>query len=88
MNIAEINLFLVRSDAIVVTGIVCGELDKLTPAAFCTELRGCLVVYYEKFCAMEAAGEEEPRSVPSPAQSGGSGRRAGGGSERAGKPSG
>jgi len=46
------------------------------------------VVYYEKFCAMEAAGEEEPRSVPSPAQSGASGRRAGGGSERAGKPSG
>jgi len=28
MNIAEINLFLVRSDAIDVAGIVCGELDK------------------------------------------------------------
>ena len=88
MNIALITLFLVRSDTIDVTGIVCGELDKLTPAAFCTELRDCLVVYYETFCAMEAAGEEEPRSVPSPVQSGGSGRRAGGGSERAGKPSG
>ena len=62
MNIAEINLFLVRSDAIDVTGIVCGEFDESNPAAFCTELRDCLVVYYEKFCAMEfllAAGEEE-----------------------------
>ena len=88
MNIAETNLFLVRSDAIDVTGIVCRELDKLTPAAFCTELCDCLVVYYEKFCTREAAGEEEPRSVPSPVQSGVSGRRAGGGSERAGKPSG
>ena len=46
MNIAEINLFLVRSDAIDVTGMVCRELDKLTPAAFCTELRDYLVVYY------------------------------------------
>ncbi len=35
-----------------------------------------------------AAGEEEPRSVPSPVQSGGQGRRAVAGSERAGKPSG
>ena len=75
MNIAEINLFLIRSDAIHVTGIVCGELDKLTPAAFCTELCDCLVVYYEKNCAMEAAGEEEPSSISSPVQSGGWGRR-------------
>ena len=36
------NLFLVRSDAIDVTGIVCGELDQLIPAAVCTELRDCL----------------------------------------------
>ena len=56
MNIAEINLFLVRSAAIDVTRMVCGELDKLTPAAFWTELRDRLVVYYEKFCSMEAAG--------------------------------
>ena len=71
MNIAEINLFLIRSDAIDVTGIVCGELDKLIPAAFFTELHDCLVVYYLKFCAMEAAGEEEPCSVPSAVQSAG-----------------
>ena len=79
MNIAEINLFLVRSDAIDVTGMVCRELDKLTPAAFCTELHDCLVIYYEKICAMEAAGEEEPRSVPRPVQSGDSGHGQAGG---------
>ena len=69
-------------------GLFAENLTNKTAAAFCSELRDFLVVYYEKFCAMEAAGEEEPRSVPSPIQSGGSGRREGGGSERAGKPSG
>ena len=36
--------------------MICAELDKLTPAAFQTELRDCLVDYYEKVCLMEGAG--------------------------------
>ena len=36
--------------------MICGELDQLTPAAFQTELRDCLVDYYEKVCLMVGAG--------------------------------
>ena len=36
--------------------MICGELDQLTPAAFQTELRNCLVDYYEKVCLMVGAG--------------------------------
>jgi len=36
--------------------MICGELDRLTPAAFQTELRDCLVDYYEKVCLMVGAG--------------------------------
>jgi uncharacterized membrane protein len=36
--------------------MICAELDKLTPAAFQTELRDCLVDYYEKVCLMVGAG--------------------------------
>ena len=36
--------------------MICGELDRLTPAAFKTELRDCLVDYYEKVCGMAGVG--------------------------------
>ncbi len=36
--------------------MICGELDKLTPAAFQTELSDCLVDYYDKVCLMVGAG--------------------------------
>ncbi len=36
--------------------IVCGEVDKLTPAAFRTELGDGLADYYVKICGMEGAG--------------------------------
>ena len=36
--------------------MICGELGRLTPAAFQTELRDCLVDYYEKVCLMVGAG--------------------------------
>ena len=36
--------------------MICGELDRLTPAAFQTELRDCLVDYYEKVCGMAGVG--------------------------------
>jgi hypothetical protein len=36
--------------------MICGELDQLTPAAFQTEFRDCLVAYYEKVCLMVGAG--------------------------------
>jgi hypothetical protein len=42
--------------ALIVQEDVCGELNKLTPSAFQTELRDCLVDYYEKVCLMEGAG--------------------------------
>ena len=36
--------------------MICGELDRLTRAAFQTELRDCLVDYYEKVCGMAGVG--------------------------------
>ena len=36
--------------------MIIGELDKLTAAAFQTELRYCLVDYYENVCLMVGAG--------------------------------
>ena len=42
--------------ALVNQAVIVGELDKLTPAAFQTELRNCLVDYYEKVCLMMGAG--------------------------------
>ena len=46
-----ISLYALRNQA-----MICGELNQLTPAAFQTELRDCLVDYYEKVCLMEDAG--------------------------------
>ena len=42
--------------ALIVQEDVCGELNELTSSAFQTELRDCLVDYYEKVCLMEGAG--------------------------------
>ena len=42
--------------ALVNQAVIVGELDKLTPAAFQTELRNCLVDYYENVCLMVGAG--------------------------------
>ena len=42
--------------ALVNQAVIIGELDKLTPAAFQTELRNCLVDYYENVCLMVGAG--------------------------------
>ena len=42
--------------ALVVQEDVCAALNELTPSAFQTELRECLVYYYEKVCLMEDAG--------------------------------
>ena len=42
--------------ALVVQEDVCAALNELTPSAFQTELRDCLVDYYEKVCLMESAG--------------------------------
>ena len=36
--------------------MICGELDRLTPAAFQTELCDCLVDYYERVCGMAGVG--------------------------------
>ncbi len=41
--------------ALVNQAVIVGELDKLTPAAFQTELRNCLVDYYENVCLMVGA---------------------------------
>ncbi len=42
--------------ALIVQENVCGEFNELTTSAFQTELRDCLVYYYEKVCLMEGAG--------------------------------
>ena len=42
--------------ALIVQEDVCAALNELTPSAFQTELRECLVDYYEKVCLMEDAG--------------------------------
>ncbi len=42
--------------ALIVQEDVCGELNEFTHSAFQTELRNCLVDYYEKVCLMEGAG--------------------------------
>jgi hypothetical protein len=41
--------------ALIVQEDVCGELNELTPSAFQTELRDCLVDCYQKVCLMEGA---------------------------------
>ena len=42
--------------------MICGELDRLTPAAFQTEIRDCLVDYYEKVCGM-AGHRSTPKAI-------------------------
>ena len=46
--------------ALIVQEDVCGELNELTPSAFQTELRDCLVDCYEKVCLMDG-----PSGLPS-----------------------
>ena len=41
--------------ALIVQEDVCAALNELTPSAFQTELRECLVYYYEKVCLMADA---------------------------------
>jgi hypothetical protein len=44
------------ASALIVKEDVCAALNELTPSAFQTELRECLVYSYEKVCLLEDAG--------------------------------